>query len=192
MKRQAGLTLLEMLVVLMISGMALALGFQTLGQWRRADAAISSIAGRTQEERLTQQWLHDSLRGLTPIEDVPFKGDAAQLSGISLNPVLSSQGGSTPIAWRIEPDGDGFALSLTEHGQGLQILLRDVETAHFSYVDKDGKAHPQWPPALGLADALPASIHLQMTSADGHERIWAAPIAGILNPVVFPYETEDF
>ena len=37
MRRHArGLTLLEMLVVLMIAGMALAIGFQSLGQWRRA------------------------------------------------------------------------------------------------------------------------------------------------------------
>ena len=38
--QQRGLTLLEMMVVLLIAGMAVALGFQSLGQWRRANAAI--------------------------------------------------------------------------------------------------------------------------------------------------------
>ena len=40
-RRARGMTLLEMLVVLGIAAMALTLGFQSLGQWRRADIAIS-------------------------------------------------------------------------------------------------------------------------------------------------------
>ena len=64
--RQLGLTLLEMMVVLLIAGMAVALGFQSLGQWRRANAAISSVSGAIQQTTLTESWLTDSLRGLIP------------------------------------------------------------------------------------------------------------------------------
>ena len=52
--QQQGLTLLEMMVVLLIAGMAITLAFQSLGQWRRANAAISSISGATQQTTLTE------------------------------------------------------------------------------------------------------------------------------------------
>ena len=50
---QNGLTLLEMLVVLLIASMAISLGYQSLGQWQRANAAISNISGATQQATLT-------------------------------------------------------------------------------------------------------------------------------------------
>lgn len=191
MKRQAGLTLLEMLVVLLISGMALALGFQTLGQWRRADVALSAVTGRLQNERLTRAWLQDSLRGLTPVEEAPFKGSESELSGTSLNPVIASQGGATPIGWRLDDEDAGYFLTLSEHGQTLRLPLPDVEAAHFSYLDAEGKSHPQWPPALGVSDALPVAIQLHLEPALGQERVWSAPIAGIRNPIWIPYEPDQ-
>ena len=62
-----GLTLLEMMVALLIASMALALGYQSLAQWRLAEAAISGHNGTLRQERLAQQWLESSLRGLVPV-----------------------------------------------------------------------------------------------------------------------------
>ena len=63
-KPMSGLTLLEMMVVLMIASMALALGFQSLGQWRRASTAIATLGSATRHSTLTESWLRESLRGL--------------------------------------------------------------------------------------------------------------------------------
>lgn len=190
---QQGISLLEMLVVLMIAGMALALGFQSLGQWRRADAAISALSGRMQEALLTQRWLQESLGSLTPVEDVPFEGSASALSGITLNPVLATQGGATEVAWRLEPRSDGMRLVLEEAGRVLELpLLERVESAQFVYLDPDGRAHGQWPPAIGSSDALPASILLQIDGPSGPDRIWGAAVLGIRNPVQVPYDFEEF
>ncbi|AUZ54182.1 hypothetical protein B1L07_02480 [Stenotrophomonas acidaminiphila] len=73
-QRQRGLTLLEMMVVLLITGMAIALGFQSLGQWRRANAAIAGISGATQQATLTESWVESSLRSLYPVKEEAFEG----------------------------------------------------------------------------------------------------------------------
>lgn len=204
--RQSGLTLLEMMVVLMIAGMALTLGFQSLGQWRRADVAISGLTGQTRQLALTRDWLEESLRSLAPAgsalpgatpprgldaDSGIFAGARDQLSGISLNGVLSARGGSTPVVWRVENDRDGTRLTLAENGRTLVLPLPLVGEAYFSYIDKEGKPHPQWPPSLGLADELPASVALHLDGADGSQRVWAAPIVGIHNPIPRLYEYQE-
>lgn len=191
MRRQDGLTLLEMVVVLLISGMALAIGYQSLAQWRRADTALASLAVRARQDLLTERWLHESLRGLVPVKETPFAGDETALSGTSLNPVTLSQGATTPIAWKIETGAGEAALVLEQAGQPLRLPLQDVASARFEYFDTDGKSYPRWPPALGTPDALPASIALVLTSDSGTVRVWASQIAGIRNPVQTFYEVEQ-
>src|SRR5690606_2078355 len=99
-RRAAGLTLLEMLVVLIIAGMALAIGFQSLGQWRRADAAINGLNAQTRQATLARSWLESSVRALVPVEDEEFSGDATGFAGVTLQPLLDSQGGATPVTWK--------------------------------------------------------------------------------------------
>ncbi|HET6396412.1 MAG TPA: type II secretion system protein [Pseudoxanthomonas sp.] len=186
---QHGLTLLEMLVVLIIAGMALALGFQSLGQWRRAEAAISAIGAQTRQASLTRDWVQSSLRALMPIADAPFRGEATGLSGVTLQPLLGTQGGATAVEWKVERSGGDLRLVLEEGGQRLELPLEGAESAEFAYMDAEGRMHPQWPPALGQHDHLPAAVVLQVDGRDGPE-VWAAAIAGSRNPVPMLYEAE--
>ena len=187
-RRQAGLTLLEMLVVLLIAGMAIALGFQSLGQWRRANAAISSISGATQQATLTESWFESSVRSLIPLEEVAFAGKPDELTGIAVQPVQSHQGGATEITWLIKRQGGELQLSVDEEGRQLDLPLPGVTEASFAYMDKEGRLHEQWPPKLGLHDHLPATILLQQQMDDGSQRLWAATIAGERNPRFNPFE----
>lgn len=203
--RQNGLTLVEMMVVLMIASMALTLGYQSLGQWRRADASISGITGQARQMALTRSWLEESLRSLTPVEppagnaaqrtggteDGKFAGTRERFSGLSLNGVLSSRGGSIPVVWELARETEGTRLGLVENGRALDLPLPGVEEAHFSYVDKEGRSHTQWPPALGMADQLPAAVALHLTQADGSHQVWTAAVVGILNPIPRPYELDE-
>lgn len=187
---QSGLTLLEMMVVLLIAGMAMALGFQSLGQWRRADAAINNIQGATQQGTLTEGWLRSSLRSLIPIDEVPFRGTSSMLEGVCVSPVLSHQGGAGNVQWKINHDASGVVLALSEGDDRLDLPLPDTVSASFGYMDKAGKIHADWPPKLGLADHLPSAIILRQVSASGREQIWAARIAGALSPVRRPFEAD--
>lgn len=187
-----GLTLLEMMVALLIASMALALGYQSLAQWRRAEVAISGHNGNLRQERLAQQWLQSSLRGLVPVDTKPFSGDPQQMSGITAQPVLASQGGMSALAWTIQPDG--ASLLLEEDGQTLQLDLPPGANAHFVYLDRDGKEHPQWPPQLGLATHLPAAVALVQEAGTGGGRplYWLAAVAGKLDPIeILMYEPES-
>jgi general secretion pathway protein J len=188
---QAGLTLLEMMVVLMIAAMALAIGFQSLGQWRQADAAISSVGSRLQRYSLTREWFQASVRGLYPIAEQAFSGESQRLAGMTLQPVVATQGGLTEVEWEISREAaTGLQLSVREGGQSLDLPLENTREAGFLYLDSEGKTHRQWPPALGLHENLPAAVVLQLTSEDGEQRLWSARIIGIRNPVPNFYEAQ--
>lgn len=189
--RQRGLTLLEMMVVLLIAGMAVALGFQSLGQWRRANAAISSISGAIQQTTLTESWLTDSLRGLIPVPEAAFDGDADKLQGVTTLPVQSHQGGATDIEWSLRSEAGLQHLLLKEGSErSLDLPLPGVRGARFAYMDDEGKLHAQWPPKLGLHAHLPAIVLLNQEMEDGSRRVWAAAVSGARNPYINPFEDD--
>ena len=191
LRRQRGLTLLEMMVVLLTAGMAVTLGFQSLEQWRRANIAISGISGATQQATLTESWLEGSLRSLIPLREVEFQGKSDRLTGIAVQPVQSHQGGATAIEWSIRRKDGEQRLILTEDGKRLELPLPGATSASFGYFDKDGRLHDQWPPKLGLHDQLPAVIVLTQKMDDGSQRLWAANITGARNPRFNPFEAES-
>ncbi|QDW66348.1 PulJ/GspJ family protein [Luteimonas granuli] len=188
--RARGFTLLEMIVVLMIAAMALTLGFQSLGQWQRAQTGIAAIGEAARETVLTQDWLRDSLRGLTPLEDPVFTGDADGVAGITLAPVLSGQGGLTPIRWRLEDEAGVAWLLLTEHDDTLRLPLPGGGPAHFGFIDREGEVHAEWPPRLGLHDQLPAAIMLTIEADGQPAHVWIAAVAGDRNSYYRAFERE--
>jgi len=191
LSRERGLTLLEMVVVLLIASLAITLAFQSLGQWQRARAAVSSISGLIQQDFLTERWLDSSLRSLVPLQDQPFSGTATQLKGVSFQPVQFHQGGNMPVVWSLRDDGGQVYLNLDENGQVLALPLPDVVAASFRYQDQDGAFYNQWPPALGLHEQLPALIVLHQELADGRQRVWASHLSGPRNPYYNPFELEN-
>ncbi|WP_024868650.1 prepilin-type N-terminal cleavage/methylation domain-containing protein [Pseudoxanthomonas suwonensis] len=180
--RATGFTLLEMIVVLVITGMAVALSFQALGQWMRAERAIAESGASMRETVLAESWVRDSLRGLVPAEDPVFSGGSDRIAGVTLAPLLSDQGGFTPVEWQVEVDANGGWLRLEERGHSVRLPLPDAAGARFSYFDQEGKVHEQWPPALGLHEQLPAAIALTLETDGAPARVWLAAPAGERNP----------
>ena len=178
----SGFTLVEMLVVLMIAGMALALGYQSLSQWRLASTRLTATSETLREARLGRAWFEGSVRALTPIADSPFSGDARTFTGVTLEPVLTHAGAPTLSEWSIEWRDGRALLALTEGDERLELPLESDDTARFEYVDTTGRAHSQWPPPLGMADHLPASVVLLRTDQTGVSRPWAVSVSGIRNP----------
>lgn len=198
-ERQRGFTLLEMLVVLAIAGMALLLATQALGQYQRAHtrAVASERTGR--EQRLSEAWFRSSVRGLQAIAPAapgagngasPFEGEPDAFSGTTLAPVFAQQG--TPVAqsWRIAPAPGGDRLELEEGEQSLALALPRAARLRFHYMDDEGELHDRWPPSLGVASQLPAAILLELEPAPGEAggRLVAAAILGPRDPIDRPYE----
>lgn len=189
-RSERGLTLLEMMVVLLIGGMAIALGFQSLAQWRRANVAMSHVGSSVQQTALIESWFEDTVRGLAPIPETPFEGQGQQMDGTTTQPVQMHQGGTTRVKWSIESVNDDIQLTVSEEGKSFQTRLPGVLKANFGFVDKDGKVHDQWPPKLGVHKDLPVIVTLTIELDSGRTQQWAAAIAGARMPYYSPFELE--
>jgi len=211
--RADGFTLLEMLVVLLIAGMALALTTQALGQYQRAQtrAVANERAGR--EYRLSEAWFRDSVRGLYPAapKDAQatrpttklgmgggapvFEGTAEGFRGVTLAPVLAGQGVPVLQVWRSVRDRNGVTrLELEEEGKTLQLSLPRARDLRLHYVDPEGKLHEQWPPKLGVWKQLPEAVLLELIPEAGGTggALIASAVLGPrdpLNPMETAYES---
>ena len=192
--RMRGFTVLEMLVVLIIISMALMLGFQSLGQWQIAEAALDRMGATTRAQALVADWWTASIRGLTPVEQQPFKGAANRLDGFTLSPVFAQSGAMTPIRWTIVDTAEsGLVLQLEENGARRVLPLTGWQQARFRYVSEEGKASDAWPSeGLGLEGTdLPAYVELVVRDESGREDAWLAHVIGPLEPYYKPFRDED-
>jgi general secretion pathway protein J len=194
----AGFTLLEMLVVMLIAGMALLLTTQALGQYQRAHtrAIASERVGR--EQRSSEAWFRDSVRGLQALAPVPgadtgpaFEGDARGFRDTTLSPVLQGQGIPVAQRWRIATGPAGTErLELEEGDEKIVLTLPPASSLRLHYVDAKGALHDRWPPALGAWPQLPDAVVLELAPVAGaaHGTLFAAAVLGPRDPVETPYE----
>lgn len=209
----AGFTLLEMLVVLLIAGMAMALTVQALGQYRRAHASATASERAGRAYRLGESWWRDSVRALVAapvtvdtatdfdidaLKDRPspvFAGRSDGFSGLTLAPVLAGQGVPVVQRWQVAPGPAGTeVLELYEQDRRLLLSLPGQGGLRFHYLDEDGQVHRQWPPAKGVWRQLPAAVVLEVQPGrdgeGGHTLV--AAVMGPREPMQRPYEPEPF
>ena len=197
--RMLGFTLLEMLVVLVIAGFALALSSQALGQYQRAHARATANERLGREQRLSEAWFRDAVRGLHAVQtDVRgdalgragssgvFMGTTDGFTGITLTPVLAGQGVPTWQSWRIEHDATGQpSLVLVEGDSTMTLSLPRTSRMQLHFMVPEGELHDTWPPRLGTWQQLPATVLLEMVPAGGAAGggLLAAPVVGPQDPL---------
>lgn len=175
-----GFTLLEMLVVLIIVGMAGSLlfegGAQVMGMQSRLEGQLAQLRGTS----MRADWLRQLVEGLQPdYQDGKnlFKGSARGFSGLSTNPLSGDYAGLEPFALVLASDrardevtlryGDAPDAPVLMGWQGNRAVLR--------YWDNQGEPHEDWPPPLGLWPQLPSAITLESGPGDAPWLIAAAP-----------------
>lgn len=207
--RLSGFSLLEMLVVLLIAGMALTLTAQAVGQYQRAHASAAANERAGRQYRLSESWFRASVRGLVAIAESPlppatrvasseatppqFAGDPQGFSGTTLLPVLAGQGIPTLQQWEVRTGQAGTdVLHLSEEGEELQLSLPGRGGLRLHYLDAEGGMHDQWPPAQGTWPQLPGAVVLEVEGdEDGAPAMTiVAAIAGPADPLELPYEEE--
>lgn len=187
-----GFTVVEMLVVLMITGMALALGFQSLAQWQRAEETLQKVLADNRSSSLTAHWWQDSVRAATPTEEIAFRGEANYIRLMSLAPVFASQGGATPMEWKIVNEGSQAFLELKEFDREIRLPIRNARSAEFHYVGLDGRRSQQWPPELTSSPThLPVGVQMTVNTADNQEQHWVVHIVGPLDPPFNAFKFRD-
>lgn len=185
--REAGLTLLEMLVALGLLGLLLALlqdGF-TLGH-RVWDRAASRLGPRIDAVEAAQSLLRDRLARAHPAftlaDDgrVSLEGDARSLVFDAPAPLVLGQG--TYLRYRLAVDeAGGLALAWlpdTERSRlaepARSVLLEGVAGLDLAYFGarRGLSAPPRWHDSWRGQPAMPALIRLRVLFPPGDERVW--------------------
>lgn len=196
--RHSGFTLLEMLVVLLIGGMALALVSQSLSQYKQAQDRVSDSSRRGREYRQTERWFRDAVAGLQAVDPetlgierqrdptgYDFRGDAQRFSGRTRSSITAGPGIPMDQSWAIISGPSGDALVVEENNLRLELPMPNTGM-QFHYLDPAGHVHAQWPPANGPSTPLPAAIVLDRGLAGP----LAAAVMGPLVPRTIPYEPD--
>lgn len=178
--KSRGFTLVEILVVLIITGFIVAILLQGLHQVFRLQTHFGREIFLTQNGAMYADWFRQSINGLMPDHKDgrhKFRGERRLMTGLTLSPLDQESGIPAPFAWRLEfdPRSGQTGLYYGEGRPGEPILAWEGNTGNFIYMDADGEAHESWPPFLGQWPQLPKGIYLESGAAEQHRLIVAVP-----------------
>ena len=161
-----GFTLLEVIVVLMISGLISVILMQGLSIVLATRLRVSDALSDLDKKGVQTSILATPLRGLLPdYLDGPdvFFGDNRRLKGLTLSPLQGTEGAPTGFGMLLEFDGMENATTLTylEHGYDPVELARwHGNVGEFTYLGLKGDWKERWPPPGDEFKQAPRTIRL--------------------------------
>ncbi len=193
-----GFTLMELLVVLVITAMLMTMLFQSLQIFQRAQERIDVKTLQARQAELVDLWFENSVNALYPhppvrnaSEQAQFEGDATRWQGYTLQPLRGTPGAPVLVQWRVESDRRGSRLIYKSSDQLDLVFAQSARDLHFSYFDEAGKAYSQWPPSKGLHTSLPAAIALADGTESNASTYRYVAVRGPLQPLLEPFEIEE-
>lgn len=177
---QAGFTLLEVLVVLVITSLITSILFEALAQVYSLRASMGRSMERLEEYVLVENLVRATLISVYPDEDGGkdiFAGEAKEISGLTLTPVAGRYGVPSKFTFQIGegPVAGSARLSyLDETGKKFMVAEWPDASASFSYRGPDTGWRDSWPPAQGKPHQLPNVIQLTVTEGGSQWTITAA------------------
>ena len=149
---EKGFTLLEVIVVLMISSLIATILFQGLSLVLDTRFRVANALTRIEVTGLQSSIITSPLRGMVPDhsnEPGVFAGDGRSLKGLTLNPLYGTNGAPTAFAMELGYDltDNLTALTYYELGYDAVVLARWLgNTGGFSYRGRTGDWNRTWPP----------------------------------------------
>ncbi|HUW36061.1 MAG TPA: type II secretion system protein [Rhodocyclaceae bacterium] len=192
---QRGFTLLEMLVVMILTGMITGILMQGLHQVFRLQTHFGREIFDTQQGEMYTDWFRQSVNGLMPDYadgKHQFKGTQREFSGLTLAPLDAANTALLPFSWRLKFDPETGRTQL-RYGSGDDapaVLSWSGNSGRFVYFDANNEAHDDWPPFLGKWPQLPQAIYLENQNATEPRIIVAVP-KGLENPLPRQKDLQD-
>lgn len=184
-RRSSGLTLLELLIALAITGVTVALAFATYGVIGRTEQRAQDTMTRTEHMQSVQDWLQRKLEGIRLISRTEqggvvlfFNGNPAGALWVAPLPERGPGGGLHVIRVALDRRADGsvdwIAQALPFEGAGMVLewaaairtpLARDLRTLQWYYQDgKSGEWVQEWP---STRPYYPSRIRIEVADAQG-------------------------
>ncbi|MBK6288348.1 MAG: prepilin-type N-terminal cleavage/methylation domain-containing protein [Gammaproteobacteria bacterium] len=164
-RRITGLTLVEMLVVIVLTALTATLVMQGIGQGLGLFQRVSADQGQIYRELICRLWIQQTLS--TAVANIgerdEFIGESSTLQLKTFRPLLGSEGIATGIAWNIRPDR---GLDYQEGEQHVAVTVLPA-LLRFEYQDAEAKWHPRWP--ADDSHALPERVRLVFDDGDNLE-----------------------
>lgn len=161
-RRTTGLTLVEMLVVIVLTALTATLVMQGIGQGLGLFQRVAADQGQIYRELVSRLWIQQTLSTAVANtgERDEFIGEASTLQLKTFRPLLGSEGIATAIVWSMRPDR---GLDYQEGEQRVAIaalpgLLR------FEYQDGEANWHLRWP--ADDSHALPERVRLVFSDGE--------------------------
>lgn len=182
-----GLTLLELLVVLVMTSLLGTLVIQGVGFFLGRYETVNRVGKATALTLLQRHWFASTVEGMVPSlrESRRFKGRATSFEGMTLRPLAAQPGQPTRVRWSINPNaGDSSLVVYAEEGGPTWTVLTVREPAlSFEYADSAGRWHERWPLDVGSKQGIPRMLRLVSDTGD---EIW------VVRPGLFPRPVVNF
>ncbi len=189
-RAQQGLTLIEMLVVLVLVSLLGTLLIQGTGYFLGRYAQVTRVHRDASLAALRQHWFVSTVRTMVPsrVETRQFTGDGTAFEGTTLQPLAAESGLPVRVRWSISGDRDGDSVVYTEDGgEPWTVLTSGEGELSFEYADATGAWQDQWRAASDARERIPRTVRLVSTEGG---TVWLARLE--LHPVPVPNYREEF
>lgn len=180
-RAQAGFTLLEMIVTLVVVSLIVVVLMQALQQALGLRTRLLRFERETRMATLQEEWFRDSVSAaVVDLPDAlgPMQGDAGAFAMVSAAPLQGA--GPVRIGWSLGDDGHGAQALVYTAGAGdgarAVRVVAGLQDAAFSYLGADGRWRGAWKQEAGKPLPLPRMVRLQATTDAGH-LLWLVAIA---------------
>ncbi len=195
-KKQAGFTLLEVIVVFTLLAMIMAMIFSGIDSGRRMVAKGEAKITAINEIRVIQNIIRHQVSRAMPIavdmtdegEMIKFIGQPRQITYVSQMPGYLGSGGPHIQQLELVNDGDGMVL---QYRHGLvsnyddedemspfeesepMVLLENIAKGSFGFIELDEEREPtEWLSEMEKGTDLPLMVRLDLTMNENAKQSW--------------------